>query len=108
MALTLSKVDAYVAGNKRVRVYDVTFDSVYPTGGESLTPADVGLNRILKCSDGTARNGTTGALPVTYDYANSKLIAWYGDNNNTNDGPLVENATTDISAYSVRLEFVGH
>lgn len=107
MALTLSKVDAWVSGNKKVRVYDITFDSSYPAGGEPLTASDVGLKKIIYASHGTARNATTGALPVTYDYTNSKLIAWYGDNNNAADGPLIENATADISAYSVRLQFEG-
>ena len=48
MALTLTKISgaSFTISNKKLRVYDVTFDSSYPTGGESLTAADVGLKKI--------------------------------------------------------------
>lgn len=34
------------AGSRRVAVKDVTFDSSYPTGGESIAAVDFGLTRI--------------------------------------------------------------
>ncbi len=46
MALTVSRVTRSTFGNKRIVIADVTFDSSYPTGGESLTASDVGLRKI--------------------------------------------------------------
>ena len=48
MAVTATGVAGahYVAGNKRVRVYDLVFSSTYATGGETITAASLGLRKI--------------------------------------------------------------
>lgn len=111
MALTIAKVTGadYVAGNKKVRVRTVTFDSSYPTAGESLTAPDVGLKAIQQfIPHGTFRNADgTAAIEVSYDYTNSKLIAHWGNAGVASVLPEVTN-TTDISAYSGRVTIVGH
>jgi hypothetical protein len=51
MALgTLTKVDAWVQGNKRVRVYDVQLSSGanWTAAGESILPSQVGLRKIVE------------------------------------------------------------
>jgi hypothetical protein len=109
MALTLSKVDAYVEGNKRVRVYDVTFDSSYATGGESLLASDVGLKKVINVPDALAKNSTgTSGVPVVYDYANSKLQAYRYDGSSAGKAFLEEVANAvDLSTFTVRLTFIG-
>ena len=112
MALTLSPVSgaSTVWGNKRVRVYDVTFDSSYPTGGESLTASDVKLKKIefvlgsqVKNSDGTS------AHSVVYDYTNSKLVAHQFDGSAAGVQSFEEVANTaDLSTFSGRLAFIGY
>ena len=48
MALTFSIVTRtlHPEGGKRMNVVDITFDSSYPTGGEAVTPNQLGLNTI--------------------------------------------------------------
>lgn len=109
MALTIASVRGAdsVAGNKKVKIRDITFDASYPTGGEPLTAADVGLRQIEYVSDGVARN-TAGTLSVnvTYDYTNSKLFAY--ETAGTVATPNAEVGSTEsLATYKARLEFRG-
>ena len=110
MALTLTKIAAFTSGNKRHRVYDVTFDSSYPTGGESLTASDVNLRKIEQLivhGPATAtRGGTTGVL-ATYDYTNSKLQAFWGNAGTASVLPEVT-GTTDIATQICRITAIGY
>ena len=105
MALTLTRVSQNLSGTIRENTYDVVLDSAYATGGEALTPAQVGLVRIetlqvVECYQGYV---------FAYDRANQKLKVFYGDNNNAADGPLIEVPNgTDLSAVSGRLIARGH
>jgi hypothetical protein len=110
MALTLSAVSGahHVVGNKRARVYDVTFDSTYPDNGEALTPTNVGLRKIEQLiPHGPFRNSDgSDALLVSWDRTNQKLLAYVGTG--TAQNRLPENTTADISAYSGRVTFIGY
>lgn len=110
MALTLTKIAAFTSGNKRHRVYDVTFDSSYPTGGESLTASDVNLRKIEQLivhGPATAtRGGTTGVL-ATYDYTNAKLQAFWGNAGTASVLPEVTD-TTDIATQICRITAIGY
>ena len=106
MALTLAEVEEAqgVFGHLKAFAYDVTFDASYPTGGEELTPATVGLEEIIMVIPEMADTGHI----VWYDRANSKLEAWYSDHSESADGPLVEVAnTTDLSTVDVRVLIIG-
>ena len=72
MALTITQKKRAKMGNAYAVAADVTFDSSYPTGGEALTPATLGLNSIdvMLCE-------TASGYMFQYDYANSKLKAFY-------------------------------
>lgn len=80
MSLTvdLSVDKPTVFGNKKIVFADVTFDSSYPTGGESIAASDFGLNTLQYViplgpavdSDGT---GGSNAVPVFFDASTSKL-----------------------------------
>lgn len=111
MALTIATVAGadHVAGNKRVKVRTVTFDSSYPTGGEPLTAADVGLKKLTQViPHGPARNTAgTLAVNVAYDYTNSKLFAY--ETAGTVATPHAEVGNTEsLDTYAVRVTFVGH
>lgn len=72
MALAITDLEGLSLGNKRGAVATLAFDSSYPTGGESLTPADLGL---------TTKIDYLSAEPIAgfkfqYDRANSKLKAF--------------------------------
>lgn len=84
-----------VFGKQRVRIGTVTFDSSYPTGGESVTAASFGLSEIHKL----LVIGTRGSgYIVEYVPSSGKLKALWVDT--TVDGAaLAEVAdTTDLSA----------
>jgi hypothetical protein len=76
VALALAPISSTVFGNRRVAIYEATFDASYPAGGESLRPQDVGLRSIefVMGSLGTYSNQDgTIACNVFFDYAASKL-----------------------------------
>lgn len=73
MSLTLSNQSFAVTGQKKITLVDLAFDSSYPTGGEALTPGQVGMSvieRVLFETD-------TGYL-FQYDSANQKVKVFYG------------------------------
>lgn len=105
MALTLTKVGrANVIGNRDCVIVDVTFDSSYPSGGESLTAADLGLSKIEFVSPGVTDTGYV----TRYDYVNSKLLAYDSDYSTSTDGPLQETGATNLSTADVRLVVIGY
>lgn len=108
---TISVAHRTVFGNKRVRIVDFTFDTSYPDNGEPLTASDLGLNvveAVVPAGPAVKADGTL-AVAVSYDRTNSKLLAFWGDNNNANDAPLIEVAdTTSLDGYVVRLIAIGY
>lgn len=106
MAIALTQVGRRtVFGDRRVIIFDITFDSSFADEGESLTAADCGLSRIDHVSCETAYNMTAdlGYL-LAYNHATSKLVAFNGG---TTDAPFEEAGTDDLSAYSCRIMVVG-
>lgn len=114
MALTITiPVDGAdtVWGNKRVKVREIEFDSSYPTGGESLTPADVGLTvieQVLPHGPASNSDGTEGTLgvPVRYDHSTQKLQAF----ESAGDGDSMDEvgSTNSLADYLVRVTFIGY
>lgn len=70
MALTLSNIEPFSMGSKMGVLADIAFDASYPTGGEGLTPGDVGLTKI----DRAIIEPKSGYV-FEYDYSNEKLKA---------------------------------
>ena len=96
-----------VSGRHRTRHVVVTFDSSYPTGGESFTPADVGLAEfdiVLVSPDSNAAGGHT----VQYDYT-AKKFKVYVEEAVAAGGPLLEIANaTDLSTLVIRVLCIGN
>jgi hypothetical protein len=98
-------------GNKKIKIRDVTFDSSYPTGGEPLTAADVGLKRIdqVLCDAGAKNAAGTLVIPVRYDHANAKLQGYEYNGAAAGVARLQELANTfDASAFTARITFIGY
>lgn len=70
MSLTISNIEQSAIANKRLIFFDVAFDSSYPTGGEALAAATIGLQKINML----VATGKSGYL-FEYDYDNAKLKA---------------------------------
>jgi hypothetical protein len=102
MALTITVPDAgrTVIGNKRLVIGTIAFDSSYPTGGEALTAANLGLDKI---------DHITFTSDVVQCYwASDLLLAYYGDNDNAADAEFAQVANTDdISAANVGFFAIG-
>jgi hypothetical protein len=69
MALTVTINNQDNFGNKRGHGVAIDFDSSYPTGGESLTPAMCGLMAIDQILFESAQGYT-----FDYDYVNQKIV----------------------------------
>ena len=48
MAITSTRSPRNVAGGQKQRIATITFDSSYPTGGEPITAADLGLSSQIE------------------------------------------------------------
>lgn len=95
MALTATVRRKDTLGNSfRAIVAELTFDSSYPTGGENLTPAQLGLSRVEVFFPEQGSGYT-----IQYDRTNSKLKAFSA-------GAEVANGT-DLSTVVVRALVLG-
>ena len=72
MALTIDEVTSWSIGDRRAVIANVDFDASYPTGGESLTAADLGFSLSV---DLVLAEPQTGLI-FEYDRTNSKLLAF--------------------------------
>lgn len=107
MAVAVSNVKDYIIGNQFKKVATVTFDSSYPTGGETLNASSFGLAFFedIVVNDST---GYTFTPSIAAGGATALVLVYYGDNNNASDGPLIElpNAT-NISTLAVTVTAYG-
>lgn len=110
MAITLSADRPELVGTKRVVTGLATFDSSYPTGGEPVTPALLGLAFLSDLRFDVARGSATTAYIVRWDQstASPKAMVYYGDYNNASDAAFLEVPnTTDLSGLTVRFTATG-
>ena len=102
MALTLDNFKRTVFGNKRIAMCDCDFDASYPTGGEALTPENLGMVDL----DFIIIEPRSGYV-FTFDYTNEKVIAYV---TGSADGAVLseEGNITDMSAVTnVKIFAVG-
>jgi len=83
----------------------ITFDSSYPTGGESLTVSNVGLSSKIEFIAVTDASGYN----FQYDYTNNKVLAYWPNSDATapSVGKQVAN-TTDLSAVTCNFIAFGY
>jgi hypothetical protein len=107
MALGTATVGAKAAsspGIVRCDLISFAGDGAYPSGGTAAFQAyvrsalGVGNLEVL----GVCAQDCGGYVPV-YDKTNDKLKVYYGDNDGGADGPLVQNATSNLSAVTFNL-----
>lgn len=101
MAVSVSRVDQFVTGNKRVTVSNVTFDSSYLNGGETLTAANLGLSAVTyaNCTVKTV-GGSVNVAQAAYDPSTS-LIHLYDET------PAEVAPNADVSGIVVQVEAAG-
>ena len=110
MALAFSKVRHGVDHNRRYTEADVTFDNSYPTGGEAVSLASIGLNWVSRVQivfdawpDGatvtTATHGRQVVPDISTPTAPKLKVYTANDTEATN--------TSDQSQVVQRLRFYG-
>lgn len=109
MALgTLTRVSAYSISNKRARVYDVqlTSGANYTTGGETITPANIGLTRRIEQANAlglaTTTSGST-SRGVSFLYQANGSVKMQVQTTASAEAA----GSSDQSTFTVRVEFVG-
>lgn len=104
MGLTVAVTSNQVVGARRQVVGTVAFDSSYPTGGEALTPATLGLIAVDHINV-PAKSGYT----FEYDYTNKKLLAYWVDTSVDGAAQAQVVDTTNLSTLTgVRFEAFGN
>lgn len=104
MALTVTEVFRTAGpGNRKEVVATVAFDSSYPTGGESLTPASLGFQAF----DFVTFDHNSG-YSFSYDHTNSKVLAYWVDT--TTDGAALAEVTdtTSLATVTARMRAIGY
>lgn len=101
MAASVTVNERTVQGNKRVTFSTVTFDSSYPTGGESVTAAQLGLSKVDWATPTVKTiGGTVNVANVTYDRTNSKFKVY-------DETPAEVANTADLSTLVVEVRAEG-
>jgi hypothetical protein len=107
MGLSLTPVGKrHVAGDLRLHVFDVTFDSSFADEGESLTASMCGLSNIafVTCAAAYDPGYDLAYLPV-YSHVSSKLMVF----NSAGDGDAFDKAgADDLSTYLCRIMVWGN
>ena len=97
-------------GSFKMSVRDITFDTSYPTAGESVSATDFGLNYIAIGFPGYAVNSAgTAGFPVFVEPASdgqTATIQAYYSADTTVDSEAGN--TDDLSSYTVRVTVLGH
>ena len=77
MALTLTDLNRNVSGNRRTSTVKIQFDDSYATGGESLTPAKLGMH-IIEAMQITLDPDSSDTVGYTFgwDKTNETVIAY--------------------------------
>ncbi len=107
MALTVTKLlDPTPIGDRWLTVNKVAYDSSYPTGGESLTRADLGFASTADDEFFVLPQPSVGYVPV-YDLSGQKLLLYRQKDPGAVGGadiPLVEMTNTgDATAVTAMV-----
>ena len=74
MALTVAQKQVLNLGSAKGTISTITFDSSYPTGGEDLTAADLGLTQVF----GIIPMLGIGGYTFSFVQSTGKLLAYNG------------------------------
>lgn len=104
MAVTSTRVVSLAEDGTRMVHATVLMDSSYPTGGEVITPNDLGLVRITGAIVGNAVDATPEAFCGSWDQTNKKLLVFAKDGTT---GMAQVADTTSLAALTFNCIFFG-
>lgn len=104
---------SHVAGNKRVRVYDLVFSSNYAAAGEVVNASDVGLRKIERIDhNGVALATATTTGDIVHSTINSTgttATFTFLQTGTSADTPLNEKGVeAHITGAALRAAFIGY
>ncbi len=103
MAATVSNIDSDVWGSRRMVLSEVTFDATYPTGGEAVTPSQLGLVEV-DFAIVTIKSATGAGVNVAnayYNAATDKILLY-------DETPAQVANAADVSTTVVNVVAIGH
>lgn len=104
--ITLDERRNYLGALKRNKG-TYTGPASYATGGEAVTAAELGLADVIEDVFFEAIND--GGYVARWKHSTGKVKVFYSDDNDTNDGPLIEvAAATDLSGQAFRFAAEGN
>jgi hypothetical protein len=105
MALTLTEVDQYVIGDRRVHIYDALGDNNYASGGEALTKNDLGFADAADPAFNVQVEASAGYV-AEYDVTNELLKVYWVDTS-VDGQPMQDAAGADLAAVTFRVTATG-
>ena len=107
MSLSYSTMIAELQlGRLRGKIFDVTWDSSYPTGGEPISNAAVGLQNIVGTQLVGAKDATSAGIVPALVASTVKMLAMRCAGSGAS---LIEvTAAVDLSAVTHRVMFLGN
>ena len=103
MALTITKTSSGVMGDKRYFAGTVAFDNSYPTGGESVTAANLEFQSAIDTLIVGAQSALVPTKIVAWDPSTSKLVINVEDGTS---GISAEAANTSDQSGVVDVPFI--
>lgn len=106
MALTYTTTKTNYVGDQKIVYGTVTFDSSYPTGGESFDETQIGLHRL----DFLTLNQGEDGFVFHWDKANEKVMAFGQEPTNATAGVIGLSqvaAATDLSNAVIEFQAFG-
>ena len=106
MAITVSNLEFGSLGNLRCTTGTISMDNGYPTGGEALTKATLGLPSEIRF----IMFEPTGGLCFEYDHTNEKVLAYVpglivgAAGGHTLDDYDLEGVGATTAGYAIGLE----
>lgn len=90
-----------IVGDEYRTVTDMTFDSSYPTGGEAVTAANLGLRKINHANvvGASATGAGVNVANAIVDLTNSKVLLYDETPAQVADNADVQTAVVRIEAY---------
>ena len=115
--LTLTKLKAHRPGHVTEVFYSAVFDTQYNTGGEALTPGDLGMSTIYSINVEATAIAYFG-YEFLYDYTNEELLVYAINDTFADSGEAITlyswdfveqiDSTTDLSGLTVRINAKGN
>ena len=99
MALTFTNVKRSFFGDQKVVHATATFDSSYPTGGESIVAADLGMSQVDQMHVSGLSIDDEALGHVVWDRTNEKLIVIVAVGTQEGNATDLSATTCEITAF---------